>query len=277
MSNATTDVERHAPVSVAEETLRYLGYHPDNPATRALVLLAQRYHLDPLLGEVLLIPGKGGAKLYVTRNGLLTIAHRSGHLDGIVVEEERRNSTDNGWTAVVSVWRDDMAHPFRYGAQCKDSEDQARAGNGPEMALARAERRALLRAFNIAADDVVETVEWESERPETVDVTATAAGDESRAAGEVGTEPSPALAATPPTATPMRDDQARQITELLAALDLLGTENRAAMLRTLTEATGRVVDRPSTLTEPEADAVLYYLASLVDDAQRRTEGYEEAF
>jgi len=143
-------VPYEAPDPVGVDVLRYLGYHPADVATKALVMVAREFGLRPLLGEVQLIkPRTGSAKVYVTRNGLLHIAHQSGQLDGITVDEQRRNTQDNGWTAYVSVWRKDCSHPFRYGAQCKDTEDQAKAGNGPEMALARAERRALLRAFDI--------------------------------------------------------------------------------------------------------------------------------
>jgi hypothetical protein len=139
-------------VNVDAETLKYLGYDPASIPTRALVLLAQRYQLDPLLGEIQLINTGQGARLYVTRDGMLAVAHRSQKLDGIVVDEQRRNSTNDGWTCFVSVWRRDMSHPFRFGAQVKDTEPQAKAGNGPEMALARAERRALKRAFQIRTD-----------------------------------------------------------------------------------------------------------------------------
>ena len=136
------------------DTLRYLGLDPDDIASRALVLVADRYGLDPLLGEVRLIAAKGGAaQVYVTRDGLVAIAHRSGQLDGISVDEMRRNTTNDGWTVYVSVFRKDCSHPFRYGAQCKDSEPQAKAGFGLEQALARAERRALKRAFAISAGD----------------------------------------------------------------------------------------------------------------------------
>lgn len=149
----TAELERvdHQAVSVDRATLQYLGYDPDSIATRALVLVAERFGLDPLLGEVCLIKTNAGVRVYVSRDGMLAAAHRSGLLDGIEVEQ-RRNSTNDGWTAFVSVWRRDMTHAFRYGAQCKDSEPQAKAGNGPEMALARAERRALKRAFRIASD-----------------------------------------------------------------------------------------------------------------------------
>jgi hypothetical protein len=135
------------------DTLRYLGLDPDDIASRALVLVADRYRLDPLLGEIRLIAAKSGAaQVYVTRDGLVALAHRSGQLDGIVVDEMRRNTTNDGWTSYVSVYRKDCEHPFRYGAQCKDTEPQAKAGYGLEQALARAERRALKRAFAITAD-----------------------------------------------------------------------------------------------------------------------------
>ena len=138
---------------VDADTLRYLGLDPADVASRALVLVADRYRLDPLLGEIRLIAGKGGAQVYVTRDGLIALAHRSGRLDGIVVEEMRRNTTNDGWTAYVAVYRTDCGHPFRYGAQCKDTEAQARAGFGLEQAVARAERRALKRAFAVTAAD----------------------------------------------------------------------------------------------------------------------------
>jgi hypothetical protein len=150
-----TDIERVAPaVTVDVDTLRYLGLDPDDVAARALVLVAGRYQLDPLLGEICLIAGRGGkAQVYVTRDGLVALAHRSGQLDGIVVDEMRRNTSNDGWTAYVSVYRKDCGHPFKYGAQCKDTESQAKAGNGLEQAVARAERRALKRAFAVTAAD----------------------------------------------------------------------------------------------------------------------------
>ena len=137
------------PGVITFDVLRYLGLDPQDISARALVLIASRYGLDPLLGQVAVIRTGNGQRVYVTRDGLLAVAHRTGKLDGIVVDEERRNSTDDGWTARVSVYVKGCAHPFTYGAQCKDSEAQAKAGNGPEMALARAERRALRRAFSV--------------------------------------------------------------------------------------------------------------------------------
>ena len=152
--NSVVHVGDNRPGVITFDVLRYLGLDPADIGTRALVLLASRYGLDPLLGQVAVIRTVAGRRVYVTRDGLLAVAHRTGRLDGIVVEEERRSSTDDGWTARVSVYVKGCAHPFTYGAQCKDTEAQAKAGNGPEMALARAERRALRRAFSVPAGNV---------------------------------------------------------------------------------------------------------------------------
>ena len=147
-----TDRQRQLAI---EQTLKYLGLETGSVQAQALVLVCKRYDLDPLLGHIDIIKTKNGPRIYVSRDGMIEVAHRSGVFDGITVDEERRNSDNDGWTAYVSVWRKDMAHPFRYGAQCQDSEPQAKDGNGPAMALARAERRALRRAFNIpVADDI---------------------------------------------------------------------------------------------------------------------------
>ena len=143
--------ERTAEITVGEDTLRYLGLNPDSVESRALVLLCRRYGLDPLLGEVGVIKTRSGNRVYVTRDGMIKIAHASGQLDGLVVDEQRES--DHGWSATVSVYRKDMAHPFTYKGGCGKDERQAVEGNGPEMALARAERRALRRAFAIPAYD----------------------------------------------------------------------------------------------------------------------------
>lgn len=129
--------------------LATLGLNPANVETQALMAAAREYELDPLLNEIRLIPNKGTMSVYITRDGCLAIAHRHPQFDGMTTDEMRRNSTGDGFTAFVSVWRKDMSHPFRCGAQCKDTERQAKEGYGAEQALARAERRTLKRAFHL--------------------------------------------------------------------------------------------------------------------------------
>ena len=72
---------------LGDDVLRYLGLDPRNPVTVVLALLARKYDLDPLLNEVAIIRTGNGLRPYITRDGLLQIAHRSGDLDGIVVDD----------------------------------------------------------------------------------------------------------------------------------------------------------------------------------------------
>lgn len=146
--------------STDQQVLAYLQLHPNDPKARAAVAVARAYGLDPVLKHVIVIP-KGG--VYITRDGLLHVAHRSGQLDGIVVEQEPTLSDDGReWVARVSVYRKDMRFPFTFPGRYP-----VNGGNrdyAQEMALKAAEAHALRRAFNVtglgSADE---------QRPETSD------------------------------------------------------------------------------------------------------------
>lgn len=128
----------------ATAILRAVGIDPTNVHHQAALLVAQRYDLDPLMGHVLVLPN--GNKPYISRDGYLHIAHRSGDLDGIEVVDEWE--TDTHYFAKVTVWRKSMSRGFTFRGKCGKKEHK-----DPEsMALTRAERRALKRAFNIADD-----------------------------------------------------------------------------------------------------------------------------
>lgn len=145
MSEITRSNETGAFDANDQAIVRYLGLNPSNPADRAAVAVCQRYGFDPVLKHVVVIP-KGG--VYITRDGLLHVAHRSGQLDGIVVEQEPTLDKDTGeWVCRVSVWRKDMGHPFTFPGRYP-----AQGGNkqyAPEMALKTAEAHALRRAFDV--------------------------------------------------------------------------------------------------------------------------------
>lgn len=234
--------------SLPDKALRYLGLHPDNPATWVLAALARKYNLDPLLNEVAVIGTKQGLKPYVTRDGLLTIAHRSGNFDGMTVDELREG--ESGWAATVTVWRKDMSHGFTYSAGCGKHESQAQQGHGPEMALARAERRALHRAFNIPTTGS----DWDD------DPTAPDSSPAHRVggapSGEVGTAPSP-RSASPAGAVPMMTaEQATELSDLFGTLGLAGEARRAARMTYIADALGREVEHARTVTAAEADVLL---------------------
>ena len=197
-----------ARVDTAVDPLVYLGLDPARIEVRVLFLLCQRYHLDLILGHARLIPVKGGpSQPYITRDGMLHVAHDSGQLDGMLVDEQRES--ENGYSATVSVWRKDMAHPFTYKGGCGIEEPQAKAGHGAAMALARAERRALRRAFDLPAYDG-------ADEPETGEITprpdlaaaspgpqlATADPDGGRKYSESPFRKRPPLPVPPPAAEP---------------------------------------------------------------------------
>jgi len=128
---------------------QYLGLNPRDPKSHAVVAVCDRYGLDPILKHVVVIP-KGG--VYITRDGLLHVAHMSGALDGIVVEEEGETETE--WWCRVSVYRKDMRFPFRYKGRY--SKAGSNKSYGPEMALKCAEALALRRAFDVTGLPVLE-------------------------------------------------------------------------------------------------------------------------
>lgn len=166
------------------KVLTYLGLNPDDPRSQAVVAVAQRYDLDPLLKHVIVIP-KGG--VYITRDGLLHIAHRSGQLDGIVVEQEPTLSEDKReWVARVAVYRKDMRHPFTFPGRY--SVTGGNRDYAQEMALKAAEAHALRRAF-----DVTGLPALDEQRPEE---------QQRPAAGGLGA----ALAPEPTTAEQIHDE-----------------------------------------------------------------------
>ncbi|MDP6946021.1 MAG: hypothetical protein QF464_17870, partial [Myxococcota bacterium] len=102
------------------------------------------------------VGGRGkSANTYVTRDGLLHLAHKSQQLDGVSVLDEY--DTDDEWCAVVEVYRKDMSHPFRFrGRYSKQGQNRQ---YGPEMAVKCAEVMALRRAFDVALPTVEE--QWD--------------------------------------------------------------------------------------------------------------------
>lgn len=143
------------PAYSEQQILEALGIKTNDPKAQASILLCQRFNLDPFLKHLVLIKGNP----YITRDGLLDVAHRSGVFDGIEVLEMAETSTH--FTARVSVWRKDMTRPFTYpGRYPKNGSNKEFA---PEMALKVAEVMALRRAFRVAAPAAEERWDLEPE------------------------------------------------------------------------------------------------------------------
>jgi hypothetical protein len=139
--------------------LRAVGLDKAAPEQRELALaIADRYGLDLMLKHLVLIEGRP----YLTRDGLLHIAHRSGQLDGMETTEPA--VVDGFWRATATVWRKDMSHPFTYAGRYPERGGNAKFA--PEMALKVAESMALRRAFDIAAPSADER--WDATEPTVV-------------------------------------------------------------------------------------------------------------
>ena len=156
----TTDVTVTAPDDTRRRValLKAVGLDRLAPEQRELALnLSERYGLDLLLKHLVLIEGRA----YVTRDGLLHIAHRSGVFDGMEVTLPVLDG--DYWRATCSVYRKDMSRPFTYSGRYP-----AKGGNqkfAPEMAVKVAEVQALRRAFDVSAPTAEER--WDLEAPET--------------------------------------------------------------------------------------------------------------
>lgn len=148
MSNELALMPDASALSDAEKRniLKSLGYNPDSPDTLALLFAAGKYGLDPLLKQIMLIPSQGKNTIYVSRDGLLHLAHRSGLFDGMEVEQ--LPDTQTHFVARCAVWRKDMARPFVF--QGRYPKQGGNAKYAPEMAEKVAEARSLRRAFDVS-------------------------------------------------------------------------------------------------------------------------------
>jgi hypothetical protein len=127
--------------------MRAIGLDTLAPPQRELALnIAQRYDLDLLLKHLVLIEGRA----YITRDGLLHVAHRSGQLDGIEVTEPSLDPDGLMWRATARVYRKDMGHPFVYSGRYPAKGPKTNERFAPEMATKVAEVMALRRAFDVA-------------------------------------------------------------------------------------------------------------------------------
>lgn len=157
-------IDRTNPRAVA--LVKALGLDKAAPEQVDLTLaIANRYDLDPMLKHITLIEGRP----YITRDGLLSVAHRSKQLDGIEVTDPvitdvpgPGNSTAKFWTCKATVYRKDMSRPFTYPGRYPVVGGW-NIKFAPEMAIKVAESMALRRAFNVAAPSVEER--WDVEVP----------------------------------------------------------------------------------------------------------------
>ncbi len=143
--------------------LKAVGLDKLTPEQRELALnIASRYELDLLLKHLVIIEGRA----YITRDGLIHVAHRSGVFEGIEVSPVVKDGTY--LRATCSVWRKDMARPFTYPGRYPTTGGNSKYNE--EMAVKVAEVAALRRAFDVSAPTVEER--WDGAETEPVEAPA---------------------------------------------------------------------------------------------------------
>ena len=125
------------------ELLMSVGIDAGKPEHQAALLACERYGLDPLLKHIIVIP-RGG--VYITADGYRHVAEMTGEHNGTTVVEQ--GETPSHFTAVVSVWRKGVDHAFTFPGRYPKAGSNKK--HGAEMAIVRAERNALSRAFPVA-------------------------------------------------------------------------------------------------------------------------------
>jgi hypothetical protein len=152
-----TELAHRRPQTVAPQVdwdaaLRYLNLSPKDPRAQALVMVCNRYNLDPMLGHVSLYDGKP----YVHFAGYLHIAND--HPAYLGPETVREWEDETYYHATVRVHRSDRSFPSeRTGKSRKVKRKKDGTTYTDEdadaKAFAQACRRALRMAFNVAHPD----------------------------------------------------------------------------------------------------------------------------
>jgi phage recombination protein Bet len=90
---------------------------------KLLLYMSHEYGLDPLLKQIWAVKRSETqpALIFVGRDGMLAVAHRSGHFDGMKswVDYDEKGIPTKGHCV---IWRNDMAHPFESEVLFKEYE-----------------------------------------------------------------------------------------------------------------------------------------------------------
>jgi phage recombination protein Bet len=126
------------------------------PEFKLLMYMANTYGLDPLLKQIWAVKRNESAPalIFAGRDGMLAIAHRSGHFDGMqsAVVYEGEGKDRKPVSAWCEIWRNDMTHSFK--AEVPFSEYNTGYSvwktNPSAMILKVAESGCLRKAFSVS-------------------------------------------------------------------------------------------------------------------------------
>ena len=233
---------------------------PDEDVKLALAICG-RYGLDPLLRHVVLIPGgkNGRYNVYITRDGLLHVAHASGKAWSLEVEEPKR--LENPYTGKPDIYLrgrvrvvDERGREQVYEGGVWFSEYAQKGGAWSTHPAAMHQKvlevYLLRRAFDVALTPVEEV------------------------GVEVPAGPAPVETRALPPEKPITREQMARIAALAQRVGMERDELRAFAVRVVEREVGSARE----LTQTEADLVIEALEALVKEGEEEVEaeGLEEA-
>ena len=158
--------------------------------------LAKRYKLDPFARQIWAVKyGNNPAQIFIGRDGLLAIAHRSAVFDGLESGIRTNGNTISAW---ARVYRKDMSHPFEDEVFLEEyTTNQNLWKTKPKTMLQKvAEAHVLRKAFSVSglySPEEVPEAEYVVHEP------APASAPQQQAPAE-----EPAQPQTPPASVPRR-------------------------------------------------------------------------
>jgi phage recombination protein Bet len=126
------------------------------PEFKLLMYMANTYGLDPLLKQIWAVKRRDDqpALIFAGRDGMLAIAHRSGHFDGMHSEVvyEGTGKDKKPVSAWCEIWRNDMTHSFRVEVPFAEYNTgfSVWKSNPSAMILKVAESVCLRKAFSVS-------------------------------------------------------------------------------------------------------------------------------
>jgi phage recombination protein Bet len=125
----------------------------DTTEFKLLLFMAREYGLNPLKKEIWAVKYQDNpALIFVSRDGLLTIAHRSGQFGAMETTCELDQVTKRPVSATCTIWRKDFEKPFKNTVYFSEyNRKMALWIEKPcVMIMKVAESSCLRRAFNVS-------------------------------------------------------------------------------------------------------------------------------
>lgn len=132
-----------------------------------LMYMANTYGLDPLLRQIWAVKRNANtpALIFAGRDGMLAIAHRSGHFDGMQsgVVYEGAGKDKKPVSAWCEIWRNDMTHSFKTDVPFAEYNTgySVWKTNPSAMILKVAEAVCLRKAFSVSGLYAPEEIDTE--------------------------------------------------------------------------------------------------------------------